>query len=442
MKNERTQPQAVEFEELVLGAIILENRYDAVTGMLTPNHFYKAENSMVFSAIEDLIKNNQKIDISTVTQQLRKEGKLEAVGGSYYVSNLTNRVSSDANIAQHCTYVVQTYLLRQLINIGNSIINRAYEPSTDCFQLIDYGIDTIQSLLTGLDKKEAKRLDVIKDEVIANNMNALISGVQKGVPIPLTILQNILHGWQPSDLIILAGRPGMGKTSVAIEYAVHAAMKKFPVVIFTLEMSSIQLVAKILAKETGLMASEIAGSRLDTYKHDYLEKNTNVFNKVPLFIDETPSISLNMLRSKARKLKREKGIKLIIIDYLQLMSGTPNKNREQEIAEISRGLKGLGKELEVTVIALSQLSRDSVKGGVVRKPNLSDLRESGAIEQDADMVIFPYRPEYFGLELYEYKGEEISTKGLMLHIIAKNRHGEVGEFRNKWHGETTSISDY
>ena len=444
MKQKEYIPTALDFEELVLGAILIDKEgYDLINGTLTSNHFYKAEHSMIFSAIENLAKQNSKIDVSTVCQQLKKESKLEVVGGSYFVSSLMDRVASAYNIEEHSKHIVQTYLLRCMIDIGHSLINMAQEPSTDCFDLIEYGANTIQNLLTGLDKKEAKRLDKLKDEVIADNMNALINGVQNGIPISLTKLQSITFGWQKTDLIILAGRPGMGKTSVALEYAIYPAMQKIAVAFFSLEMSAKQLASKLMAKESGLQANEIAGSRLDTFKHDALKRNTEIFNGVPLFIDDTPSLTLNKLRSKARKLKREKEIKLIIIDYLQLMEGSDkNSNREQEVSKISRGLKALAKELDLPIIALSQLSRDAVKGGVVRKPQLSDLRDSGAIEQDADMVIFAHRPEYYGLTTHEYNGVEIPTNGLMLHIIAKNRHGEVCEFRNKWIAATTSIADY
>ena len=437
-------PQSIELEEAVLGAMLLEKEaLSTVIDILSPESFYKEQNGKVFSAIVSLFNRSEPVDILTVTQELKRSGELEFVGGSYYVSALTNRIASSANIEFHARVVAQKFLQRELIRIGTETIKTAYEDSTDVFELLDH---TTQNIFEILDNNVRKQHDKISTliakaieeiEIAANQTDGL-----SGVPSGFTALDRITGGWQKSDLLILAARPGMDKTAFVVTMAKNAAVDfNKAVAIFSLEMSSIQLVKRLISSETELAQDKILKGNLDNHEFVQLNERIKKLAQAPLFIDDTPALTIFELRAKARRLKENQKIELIIIDYLQLMSGgnEGKGNREQEISQISRGLKSLSKELEIPIIALSQLSRQvENRPGGSKRPQLSDLRESGAIEQDADMVMFIYRPEYYGLEVDE---NNEPTKGKAEIIIAKNRHGALETVKLRFIGQFAKFAD-
>lgn len=437
-------PQSVELEEAVLGAMLLEKEaLSTVIDILSPESFYKEQNGKVFAAIVNLFNRSEPVDILTVTQELKRSGELEFVGGSYYVSSLTNRIASSANIEFHARIVAQKFLQRELIRIGTETIKTAYEDSTDVFELLDNTTKNIFEILDSNVRKQHDKMSTLiakaieEIETAANQTDGLL-----GVPSGFTALDRITGGWQKSDLLILAARPGMGKTAFVVTMAKNAAVEfNKPVAIFSLEMSSIQLVKRLISSETELAQDKILKGNLENHEFVQLNERIKKLATAPLFIDDTPALSIFELRAKARRLKENQKIELIIIDYLQLMSGGPDGkgNREQEISQISRGLKSLSKELEIPIIALSQLSRQvENRPGGSKRPQLSDLRESGAIEQDADMVMFIYRPEYYGLE--EDENNE-PTRGRAEIIIAKNRHGALETVKLRFIGQFAKFAD-
>jgi replicative DNA helicase len=437
-------PQSVELEEAVLGAMLLEKEaLSTVIDILSPESFYKEQNGKVFAAIVSLFNRSEPVDILTVTQELKRSGELEFVGGSYYVSALTNRIASSANIEFHARIVAQKFLQRELIRIGTETIKTAYEDSTDVFELLDNTTKNIFEILDSNVRKQHDKMSTLiakaieEIETAANQTDGLL-----GVPSGFTALDRITGGWQKSDLLILAARPGMGKTAFVVTMAKNAAVEfNKPVAIFSLEMSSIQLVKRLISSETELPQDKILKGNLENHEFVQLNERIKKLATAPLFIDDTPALSIFELRAKARRLKENQKIELIIIDYLQLMSGGPDGkgNREQEISQISRGLKSLSKELEIPIIALSQLSRQvENRPGGSKRPQLSDLRESGAIEQDADMVMFIYRPEYYGLEVDE---NNEPTRGRAEIIIAKNRHGALETVKLRFIGQFAKFAD-
>ncbi len=437
-------PQAIDLEEAVLGAMLLEKEaLSTVIDILSAGAFYKEQNGKVFSAIVSLFNRSEPVDILTVTQELKRTGELEFVGGSYYVSSLTNRIASSINIEFHARIVAQKFLQRELIRISNDTIRTAYEESTDVFELLDETTKNIFEILDSNVRKQHDKMSTLITKAIeeiesaANKTDGLL-----GVPSGFTALDRITGGWQKSDLLILAARPGMGKTAFVVTMAKNAAVEfNKPVAIFSLEMSSLQLVKRLISSETEIAQDKILKGNLENHEFVQLNERIKKLAVAPLFIDDTPALSIFELRAKARRLKENQKVELIIIDYLQLMSGGPDSkgNREQEISNISRGLKSLAKELEIPIIALSQLSRQvENRPGGSKRPQLSDLRESGAIEQDADMVMFIYRPEYYGLEVDE---NNEPTKGRGEIIIAKNRHGALETVKLRFIGQFAKFAD-
>ncbi len=439
----KIQPQNVEIEKHLVGSIILfQESYDLVSALLRPEHFYNEANGLIYKACVQLVANGTPLDYLTIATELKKNGDYEIVGGHYYVMSLTNDVSTAANIETHAAIIVEKYLLRETIRLGSQMIKKAYEDSTDCFDLIDWSGTEINNMLNVIESKQAKKLEQLSNEVLNDCFKSLSEGKPSGVPISIHKLQQQTNGWRKGNLIILAARPAMGKTAVALDYAYYPATKGTSIGFFSLEMTGKELAGRLMSKESGISSQKINNNIVDTYELTALRKDCLTFKDLPLYIDDTPALSIQRLRSKALRMKREFGIEMLIIDYLQLMDGADSKdNREQEISKISRGLKKLAKELDIPIIALSQLSRQ-VENRPSKKPQLSDLRDSGAIEQDADMVIFLLRPEYYELDRYLYGNEEMPTEGLMVHIIAKFRGGVTGEIRNRWIGETTSIMDW
>lgn len=436
-------PQAVELEEAVLGALMLEN--DALTNVidiLKPQSFYKDSNSRIFHAIEQLFTRSEPVDILTVTQELKKTGELDLVGGAYYITQLTNRIASAANAEFHARIVAQKFIQRELIRISTKTINDAYEDGSDVFDLLDNAEKNLFSIVEGNIKKNYDKMSTLirkaTDQIETTRNN---KGNFSGVPSGLTALDRLTSGWQKSDLVIIAARPAMGKTALVLTMARNAAVDfGKPVAVFSLEMSSLQLVTRLMASESEIASEKLKKGNLEEYEFQQLTDKTRKLSEAPLFIDDTPGLSVFELRAKARRLKEQHKIELLVVDYLQLMTagGEGKGNREQEIATISRSLKGLAKELEIPVIALSQLSRAVETRGGDKRPQLSDLRESGAIEQDADMVMFIHRPEYYNITEDENGG---STLGVAELIIAKHRNGPVDSAKTRYIGQFTKFVD-
>lgn len=424
----KVPPQAPDLEEAVLGGLMLEK--DAITevlDILKPESFYRQEHISIYKAMLQLFEKSQPVDILTVTNELRQMGELEKVGGAFYISQLTNRVTSAANIEYHSRVIAEKFLLRELIRISGNIQQEAFDESTDVFDLLDDVERELYGVSSGNIRNQYESLSTLIAKAIAGieDRKGKTDGLT-GVPSGFRDLDRITSGWQPSDLLILAARPGMGKTAMVLSLARNAAVDfQLPVVVFSLEMSALQLVNRLISAEAEIDAMKLRSGNLEDYEWAQLHSKVGKLSDAKIFIDDTPALNIFELRAKCRRLKAQHGIEMIIIDYLQLMMGkgdNRNGNREQEISSISRALKGLAKELNVPVIALSQLSREVEKRGGSKKPILSDLRESGSIEQDADMVMFLYRPEYYGLTEDE---EGRPTQGTAELIIAKNRHGAL-----------------
>jgi len=436
----KVPPQAKELEEAVLGAVMLEkSAFDTVVEILKPECFYVEAHQRIFQAMQSLANKSQPIDILTVAEELRSKEELEMVGGAYYVTRLTNAVVSSAHIEAHARIVLQKFIQRELIRISGEILGDAYEDSTDVFDLLD---DAESKLFEITNNHLRKNFDTI-DSVLVKTIQRIEDLRHKnedvtGVPSGFAALDKVTYGWQNTDLIILAARPAVGKTAFALNLARNAVMhpsKQTPVALFSLEMSASQLVQRILAAESEIWLEKIARGKMEEHEMKQLyARGIQKLAQAPLFIDDTPALNIFELRAKCRRLKNKHNIGLIIIDYLQLMSGTnenKNGNREQEISNISRNLKALAKELSVPIIALSQLSRAVEQRGAKegsRIPQLSDLRESGAIEQDADMVMFLYRPEYYDINT---NAEGENTKGLTEVKIAKHRNGMLDTIKLK-----------
>jgi replicative DNA helicase len=439
----RIPPQALELEETVLGALMLEkDAVIAILDLLKPESFYKESHQKVYAAIMNLSLEEKPIDIMTVTEELRRRKELENVGGAFYITQLTSRVTSAAHIEYHARIIAQKFIQRELIRISTEIQNRSYDESSDVDDLLDYSETELFNIAEGNIKKEIVKINVLIKEAIhqieeASKREDNLSGIPSG----FTKIDRITSGWQKSDLIIIAARPSMGKTAFVLSMTRNIAVEhKRAVAVFSLEMSSIQLVNRMIVSETKLPSDRIRNGKLHDYEWEQLEIKIKNLVDAPVFIDDTPAISIYELRAKCRRLKRQHNIEVIIIDYLQLMTGTSDTrgNREQEVSTISRSLKAISKELNVPVIALSQLNRAVETRGGTKRPQLSDLRESGAIEQDADMVLFIHRPEYYGF----YEDEDGNSNiGIAEIIIAKHRNGPVGEVKLKFQSESANFTE-
>ena len=436
----KVPPQAKDLEEAVLGAIMLEkSAFDTVAEILKPECFYVESNQRIYRSMQGLQQKNLPIDLLTVVEELKFREELDIVGGPYYVSKLTNAVVSSANIEAHSRIILQKFIQRELIRISGEIIGDAYEDSTDVFELLDESESKLFEITNNhLRKDYAAISDVLVKTIQRIEDLRTRQDEISGVPTGFHLLDRITYGWQPTDLIILAARPSVGKTAFALNLARNAALhptKPTAVGFFSLEMSAGQLVQRILSAESEIWLEKIARGRLEEHEMKQLyKKGIERLASAPIHIDDTAALNIFELRAKCRRLKNKHNVGLIIIDYLQLMSGTSenrNSNREQEISRISRDLKGLAKELNIPILALSQLSREVEKRGAKegqKIPQLSDLRESGAIEQDADMVMFLYRPEYYDITANEL-GE--SNKGETHVRIAKHRNGQLDTIKLK-----------
>jgi len=438
LEKGKIPPQAVDLEEVVLGAMMIDKKgVDEVIDILHPDAFYKDAHRFIYEAIFKLFETSEPVDLLTVSAQLKKDGKLEAVGGDFYLIKLTQKVASSAHIEFHARIILQKYIQRSLIKISSEIIENAYSDSTDVFDLLDDAEAKLYEVTQGNLKRSAETAQNLviqakkKIEEISNKEGL------SGIPSGFDKLDKLTSGWQPSDLIIVAARPGMGKTALTLSMARNIAVNSGnAVAFFSLEMSSVQLITRLISSETGLSSEKLRTGKLEKHEWEQLNVKVKTLEKAPLFIDDTPSLSIFDLRAKARRLASQHKIKLIIIDYLQLMTAGGSQkggNREQEISTISRNLKALAKELNVPVIALSQLSRAVETRGGSKRPILSDLRESGAIEQDADIVSFIYRPEYYKIDEWDDE-ERTPTQGQAEFIVAKHRNGGLENIRLKFVG--------
>jgi len=438
----KVPPQAIDMEEAVLGAIMLEKEaVITILDILKPESFYKDAHRKIFKAISDLSSREFPVDLYTVTEELKAHQELESVGGPVYLTQLTSKVVSAANVDYHARIVAQKYIQRELIRVSTEIQTRSFDDTWDVTELLDYSENELFQIAEGNIKREVSPINmVIKDAIREIEEAGKREDALVGTPSGFTRLDRLTSGWQKSELIIVAARPSMGKTAFALSMARNMSIdhgKK--VAIFSCEMSSIQLVNRLIVAETDIPSDKIRNGRLSEEEWKQLDTRIKKLVQAPIFIDDTPAISIFELRAKCRRLMAQHKLDIVIVDYLQLMSG-PDKagSREQEVSNISRSLKSIAKELNVPIIALSQLNRSVEMRGGTKRPLLSDLRESGAIEQDADMVVFIHRQEKFGLLTFE---DGSSTKGIAEIILAKNRNGPVDDVRLRFREEKAQFVD-
>ena len=436
LSDGKIPPQAIDLEEAVLGAMLIDEKgVNEIIELLSPEVFYKRSHQLIYESVERLFRESEPIDLLTVSADLKKNKNFESAGGDFYLISLSQKVSSSAHIEFHSRIILQKYIQRKLITISNEIIQKSYNESTDVMDLLDEAESKLYDIAQGNIKtstESAQNLVIrakTRIEEIAKQEG--LSGVSTG----FEKLDKLTSGWQPSDLVIVAARPGMGKTALALSMARNISVQqKIPVAFFSLEMSSVQLITRLISSETGLSSDKLRTGKLADHEWQQLNIKVSDLESAPLYIDDSPSLTIFELRAKARRLASSHGIKLIIIDYLQLMNiGSSNKagNREQEISTISRNLKALAKELDIPVIALSQLSRAVETRGGTKRPILSDLRESGAIEQDADIVSFLYRPEYYGITEWD-DDMKTPSEGQGEFIVAKHRNGALDSIKLKF----------
>ncbi len=449
----RLQPQALDLEAAVIGACLIEkDAFGEISDILKPDSFYDSRHKEIFTAIQTLASENKPVDLLTVTQELKATGRLEQAGGPAYVAALSQRVLSSAHIEYHARIVAQKALARALISYTSHIQRLAFDEGQDVSELMQIAEGQLFELSKTNLKKDFTQINPVIAEAYGMLQKAAaredgLSGLSSG----FDRLDAITSGWQNSDLIIIAARPAMGKTAFVLSMARNIAVtNRVPVGMFSLEMSNVQLVNRLIVNVCEIPGEKIKSGQLAPHEWSQLDYKMKELIDAPLYIDDTPSLSVFELRTKARRLVREYGVQLIIIDYLQLMnaSGMSYNSRQEEVSTISRSLKGLAKELNIPIIALSQLNRsvenrvgDDPKSPDSKRPQLSDLRESGAIEQDADMVCFIHRPEYY--KIYR-DNQNNDLHGVAEIIIAKHRNGAVGDVRLRFQGEYarfTNMSD-
>lgn len=438
-------PQSIDMEKVVLGALMIDtDAFSVVSELLRPETFYEPRHQKIYHAIQTLNLNEQPVDMMTVCEELKREGTYEEVGAPTYIVDLTQLVASSANIEFHSRILAQKYVARQLISYASNVETKAFDEAQD----IDELMQEAEGSLFEISQKNMRQ-DYVQIAPVVLQARELIqkaynnTGGITGVPTGYTEFDKITSGWQASDLIIIAGRPAMGKTSFALSLAKNIAVDNHdPVAFFSLEMNNVQLVNRLISNVCSISGSKILTGQLDNNDWNNLDQNIDKLKEAPLYVDDTPGLSVFELRTKARRLVREKGVKVIMIDYLQLMNANGMKfnSRQEEVSTISRSLKGLAKELDIPVIALSQLSRavEQRPGEDGKRPQLSDLRESGAIEQDADMVLFVHRPEYY--KIYEdAQGNDL--RGMAQICIAKHRKGATKDVTLRFQGEFTRFAN-
>ena len=439
----RVPPQAVDLEEAVLGALLIDkNALSKIVDILHDGAFYNEKHQHIFKSVVRLFGENQPVDILTVASDLRKEGLMKQAGGEVYLAQLSQKVSSAAHIEYHARIIIQKHIQRELIRISSEIIESAFDETTDVLELLDSSEQKLFEVAQGNLKRNYESSEALIRQALERIEHISKQEGLSGVPSGFSDLDRITSGWQPSDLIILAARPGMGKTAFVLSMARNMAIEHDKkVAIFSLEMSSVQLITRIISSETGLNSEKLRKGDLTDYEWKNLTSGVVDLEKAKLFIDDTPALSVFDLRAKVRRLASTQGLDVIIIDYLQLMTVGGSKaqgNREQEISTISRSLKSIAKELNVPVIALSQLSRAVETRSTSKRPQLSDLRESGAIEQDADIVSFIYRPQYYQIDEWE-DGTPCENEAEI--IIAKHRNGSLDDVRLRFIGELAKFAN-
>ena len=441
-------PNAIDFERLVIGTFLIDKKgLDYSIDLLTPEVFYDPRHQTIFSTILKLYEGNHPVDLMTIINELRKEEKLSLAGGDHYIINLTMGVSSSAHIEYHVRVILEKFILRRLIEVSAKVIDSSYKESTDVFELLDKAEQSFFDITNGTIKKGFDTANTLVKQAIETIKSLKDKEGLSGVPSGFSDLDKETGGWQNSDLIIIAARPAMGKTAFLLSMARNIAVQhKIPMALFSLEMASVQLITRMIASETGISSEKLRKGTMSDEEWQRLFSNVSELENAPLFIDETPSLSIFDFRAKCRRLVMQHGVRIIMVDYLQLMTasggGKGGGNREQEIAMISRSLKAIAKELNVPVIALSQLSR-SVETRPGKRPQLSDLRESGAIEQDADIVSFIFRPEYYKIDVWDNDepGNETSTENQAELIIAKHRNGATADVRLSFFKNIAKFAD-
>ena len=438
-------PQAIDLEKVVLGALMIDkDAFAVVSELLHPETFYEPRHQKIYTAIRSLNMDEKPVDIMTVTEQLKRDGTIDDVGGAPYVVELSSQVASSAHIEYHAAILAHKFLARQLISFASNIETKAFDESIDVENLMQEAEGALFELSQKNMRQDFTQIDpVIKQAIDILQKASANSGGMTGVPTGYTKLDEITSGWQPSDLIIIAGRPAMGKTSFALSLAKNIAVDaQVPIGFFSLEMNNVQLVNRLISNVCEIVGSKILNGQLTPDEWDRLDKRLRNLQGAQVYVDDTPGLSVFELRTKARRLVREKGVGVIMIDYLQLMNANGMKfgSRQEEVSTISRSLKGLAKELNIPIIALSQLSRnvENREGLEGKRPQLSDLRESGAIEQDADMVLFVHRPEYYHI-FEDDKGNDLH--GMAQIIIAKHRKGATGDVLLTFKGQYTRFEN-
>jgi replicative DNA helicase len=439
------QPQAPEIERAVLGALLIDkDAFETVCKWLTPETFYLPNHQKIYSAIRDLAMDEKPVDVLTVTEKLAKMGLLEDIGGPAAIGEISGRVATSANIDYHARILAQKYLKRQLISTTSDIQTKAFDDTIDVDDLMEHAEGRIFELAKRDIKQDFCDIKEAVRESYDKTMRAYSNkGELTGVPTGYSRLDEVTNGWQNTDFIVLAGRPAMGKTSFALSLLKNIAVdRRIPSAFFSLEMSKVQLADRLIANVTDIEVTKIANGQLSDIELSQYDSNLPTLMDAPIYIDDTPGLSLMELRTKARRLVREHGVKILFVDYLQLMNanGMHFSSRQEEVSTISRSLKGLAKELNLPVIALSQLNRgvESREGLEGKRPQLSDLRESGAIEQDADMVLFVHRPEYYNI-YQDDNGRDL--RGMAQIIIAKHRKGATGDILLSFKAEFTRFEN-
>ena len=435
-------PQALELEEAVLGAILIDSRaVSLVIDILEEPSFYSRAHQIIYRTVRTLFTDSLPIDLITISAAIRKSGELQEIGGDSYLIKLSQKVNSSAHCEYHARIIVEKFIQRELIRIGGEIVEEAFDETTDVLELLDSSEAKLFEVTNGNIKKNYETSEALVRQAIKRIQEIGNKSGYSGIPSGFNAVDTVTSGWQPSDLVIIAARPGMGKTAFVLSMARNMAVTmERPVAFFSLEMSSVQLITRLISSETGINSETLRKGKLNDDEWQRLLAKVHPLEKAPLYIDDTPALSIFDLRAKCRRLVAEKKVEIIIIDYLQLMTANSSGkggNREQEISAISRGLKSLAKELHVPVIALSQLSRE-VEKRPGKRPMLSDLRESGAIEQDADIVSFIYRPEYYKIEVWE---DDTPSAGQAEFIIAKHRNGSLEDVRLSFEGHIARLSD-
>ena len=441
------QPQALDIEKVVLGALMIDSdAFTVVSEMIRPETFYDPRHQKIYGAIQALNLHEKPVDIMTVAEELKRSGELEEVGGPAYIVELSSHVASSAHIEYHGRILAQKFLARQLIQFASMIETSAFDETVDVDELMQKAEGSLFELSQKNMAQEYTQIDpIVKQahELLLKAANNQENGGLTGISTGFTKLDKITAGWQPSDLVIIAGRPAMGKTSFALSLAKNIAIdNRIPVAFFSLEMNNVQLVNRLLSNVCSISGSKILSGQLDPSDWERFDNNIRKMEGAPIYVDDTPGLSVFELRTKARRLVREHGIKVLMVDYLQLMNanGMRFSSRQEEVSTISRSLKGLAKELNIPVLALSQLNRtveqrDGIEG---KRPQLSDLRESGAIEQDADLVLFVHRPEYYRI-FQDEKGNDLHGKAQI--IIAKHRKGATDDVLLSFRGEYTRFAN-